>query len=389
MHNLIMDTHESDSKVFFNIMKRQSSTRTSQTQVLSLDGYLLSNSKDVAHGFALHFEKLATRTSNDMYDENYQELVSFDRLLIEDIFSSRSSTCPNVTATEVSKIVKSFKNNKAQDMRGLAAEHLKFSPDIVFSYLAQILNYILQTGYVPKQLKEGVLTPVLKKDKDPSLPISYRGITVLSILGKLLEKVILKRSDPILSINQSRLQRGFTRNSSSVNAALIITETQNEVVDLREDLYLVALDAAKAFDVVWQDSLMRKIYNAGVDGSLWLTTANLYRDAETSVKWSSHVSEPFKVQQGVCQGGVLSAQHCKLYNNDLLHMIVNLQIGTTIGHINCSAPTCCDDLAALARRALFLQMIMNIVEFYKNGEREIRYPDNQVLQSSFSSQHGI
>ena len=50
-------------------------------------------------------------------------------------------------------------------------------------------------------------------------------------------------------------------------------------------------------------------------------------------------------------------------------MIVNLQAGTTIGHINCSAPTCCDDLAALARRALFLQMIMNIVEFYKNRER--------------------
>ena len=38
---------------------------------------------------------------------------------------------------------------------------------------------------------------------------------------------------------------------------------------------------------------------AGVDGSLWLTTAYLYRDAETSIKWSSHVSEPFKVQQGV------------------------------------------------------------------------------------------
>ena len=35
-------------------------------------------------------------------------------------------------------------------MRGLAAEHLKFSPDIVFAYLAHILNYILQTGYVPK-----------------------------------------------------------------------------------------------------------------------------------------------------------------------------------------------------------------------------------------------
>ena len=97
----------------------------------------------------------------------------------------------------------------------------------------------------------------------------------------------------------------------------------------------------------------------------------MYRDAETSVKWSSHVSEPFKVQQGVRQGGVLSRQHYKLYNNHLLHMIVNLQTGTTIGHINCSAPTCCDDLAALARRALFRQMIMDSVEFYKNRERYV------------------
>ena len=91
---------------------------------------------------------------------------------------------------------------------------------------------------------------------------------------------------------------------------------------------------------------MRKIYSAGVDGSLWLTTANLHRHAETSFKWSSHVSEPFKVQQDVRQVEVLSAQHYKSHNNDLLHMTVNLQTGITIGHINCSAPTCFDDLAA-------------------------------------------
>ena len=60
------------------------------------------------------------------------------------------------------KIIKSFKNNKAQDYQGLAAEHLKFSPDSVSYYFADILNYIMRTGYVPKQLKEWVLTPVLK-----------------------------------------------------------------------------------------------------------------------------------------------------------------------------------------------------------------------------------
>ena len=181
--------------------------------------------------------------------------------------------------------------------------------------------------------------------------------------------MILKRTDPIFSPKQSPLQRGFTQNSSSINAALLVTEAQNEAADYKEDLHLVTLDAAKAFDVVWQDSLMRKIYNAGVDGSLWLATAHLYKDAETSVKWASHISEPYKVRQGVRQGGVLSAQHYKLYNNDLLHMMESLGTGAMIGHINCSAPTCCDDLAALAKTRLALQIMLDIVEYYKNRQR--------------------
>ena len=45
---------------------------------------------------------------------------------------------------------------------------------------------------------------------------------------------------------------------------------QNEAADLK-NLHLVTLDAAKAFDVAWQDSLIRKCYNAvPVDITLWL-----------------------------------------------------------------------------------------------------------------------
>ena len=203
--NLIMETHESDSKVFFNTIKKQRTTRTRQTHVLDIDGCRCSTPEDVAHGFANHFEKLATPSTNDKYDGQYKELVTFDRLLIEDVCAMMPSSNRSVTPSEVKKIINSFKNNKAQDCRGLAAEHLKFSPDSVSFYLADIMNYILRTGYVPRQLKEGVLTPVLKIDKDPTLPTNYRGITVLSILGKLLEKVILKRTDPIFSPKQSPL----------------------------------------------------------------------------------------------------------------------------------------------------------------------------------------
>ena len=95
-----------------------------------------------------------------------------------------------VSPKEVFNIVRSFKLNKAQDVFGLSAEYLKNAPDELFPVLASLTNSILQTGHIPPQLKQGILTPVLKKKKDASLPTFYRGITVLSIVGKTLERVL-------------------------------------------------------------------------------------------------------------------------------------------------------------------------------------------------------
>ena len=76
----------------------------------------------------------------------------------------------------------------------------------------------------------------------------------------------------------------------------------------------------KAFNVVWQGSLLRKIFREGVDGSLWLILSGMYTNAVTSIKWGPHVSAPFSIKQGVRQGGILSTVHYKLINNDLLRM---------------------------------------------------------------------
>ena len=60
-------------------------------------------------------------------------------------------------------------------------------------------EFILSTGYIPAMLLEGLLTPVPKKDKQRSLPTNYRGLTVLSILGKVLEKVLQRRTEHLLT----------------------------------------------------------------------------------------------------------------------------------------------------------------------------------------------
>ena len=72
----------------------------------------------------------------------------------------------------------------------------------------------------------------------------------------------------MMEAQRSKMQRGFTNHASAVNAALIISEAQNEAKDIGEPLKLVTLDACKAFDVVWQDSLLRTIHNVGIQGKL-------------------------------------------------------------------------------------------------------------------------
>ena len=198
--------------------------------------------------------------------------------------------------------------------------------------------------------------------------INYRGITVLSILGKLLERVIQNRTKDQIEEQESRMQRGFTSNSSAVNAVLILSENQKEAKELGEPLKLVTVDACKAFDVVWQESLLRKLFNAGIQGSLWVCLKNLYRGAFFSVKWQSRISEPFEIKLCVRLGGILSTLHYKLFNNDLLHLL-GARDGTTIGHIDCSCPTCADDAALLAKFLLCLQILLMVVRYFLGRER--------------------
>jgi hypothetical protein len=40
---------------------------------------------------------------------------------------------------------------------------------------------------VPEILKTALLTPVLKKEKDPKIPGNYRGIAVTPVIGKILK----------------------------------------------------------------------------------------------------------------------------------------------------------------------------------------------------------
>ncbi|VDH93589.1 Hypothetical predicted protein [Mytilus galloprovincialis] len=103
------------------------------------------------------------------------------------IFASRDP----YTEKEVKQAKEYLNTGKSADEHGICAEHLKYAQHTVVPVLTKIFNKILQERKVPVDFKSGILTPVLKKEKNPSLVNSYRGIIVTPVLSKLHEFCIL------------------------------------------------------------------------------------------------------------------------------------------------------------------------------------------------------
>ena len=133
--------------------------------------------------------------------------------------------------------------------------------------LALLLTEVVSTGEVPSIFRTGLVHPILKKGKNPRRPDSYRRITVTSILGKILEKILMIPLKSTLSPTQSSQQRGFSDASSSNCAALVISEAMLEATNKKCPLYITYLDASKAFDVTSHPSVFTKLFNRGVEGN--------------------------------------------------------------------------------------------------------------------------
>ena len=233
----------------------------------------------------------------------------------------------------------------------------------------------MQERKVPVDFKSGILTPVLKKEKNPSLVNSYRGITVTPVLSKLHEFCILGK----LFINSGTdLQFGFTAGLWPLFASLIISECKCEISSALS-LYLATVDVQSAFDVVQHTILLDKLLDRGTHPDIWLLIKDFYSGLTSKVKWQGEFSDSFNIQQGVRQGGILSTHLYKIFVEDLLKELEENSLGFILGTIYCGAPTCADDVALLSSNPEELQVMLNILQRYANQHQYTIHPTKSKI----------
>ena len=373
------------SDKFYQLIRKNNSNRTQNVECLIVNGKEMNSADDQRHAFADYYEDLAA-PKDDGYDTAYLELCTVRHKMISKLCEENADTVRPFTIKEVELAISKLNNKKAPDKYGLAAEHLKHSSETFIKDITMVFNQILESRTVPEAFKSGILTPVLKKAKDPSILDNYRGITVTPIMGKLFESVLLPRLTE--SFDQSSLQFGFTKGLSPIMSALIVSEARAEVkMNTFEPLFLVTLDSRKAFDVVNHIIMLDKLYECGVQPSLWSIVKDLYTGLTSKVKWMGKLSEHFNILQGVRQGGILSTFLYKTYNNLCLKELMQHGLGLSIGGVYCGCPTCADDVALLSTCENELQIMTNVVKRHAKKDQVTIHPDksNIVLLNGHKS----
>lgn len=279
----LMEASEYNPKIMYKVIAKQRSTSVA-VDLFNFDGEIVTGSKLVSR-WSRHFKDLATPKHDEAFDDDFRSRVESRHIVLQSLNHDIVDNVPiDINIDVVEAKIRGLKTGKAADIYGIAAEHLKYADPSVINILTKLLKTIVTTKSIPTQLKTGIITPVFKNKGDPNLPTNYRRITVTSIIGKILEKIMVDYTKEILTPQLNRLQRGFCTSASSINTSFILSETLAHAKDAGDPLHYMFLDASKAFDVVWHDSLLNKINDLGIRGDLWLLYKSLYTDMTSKVK---------------------------------------------------------------------------------------------------------
>lgn len=264
--------------------------------------------KEKAILFAEHLSEVFTPQNNVPVQE-------VDQILGEPLQTHQTII---ITPKEIKEVIGTLNPKKAPGIDLITAKMLKELPKKGLVKLLHIFNAILRLNYWPKPLKIGQIIMILKPGKNQTDVSSYRPISLISTIAKLLERLILNKINTELN-PQNWLpshQFGFRQNHSTIQQCHRIVNTINESLENRQYCTATFLDISQAFDKVWHPGLLCKIKTI-LPGPYYKAIEAYLHQREFTVKINEENSDNMIIHSGVPQGSILGPFLYLIYTHDL------------------------------------------------------------------------
>ena len=200
-----------------------------------------------------------------------------------------------------------LKYHKAPGVDGIPAEVYKLGGDTLLEELTELFDMCWNNGTLPQDLRDAVIVSLYKNKGEKSDCPNYRGVTLLSIAGEILARIILDRLIPtIAEENLPESQRGFRANRGTMDMVFALRQIQEKCREQNMGLYAAFIDLAKGIDTVSREGLWTILERLGCPPQLLAIIQQLHVGQKGQVKHSGEMSDPFPIDNGVKQGCVLS-----------------------------------------------------------------------------------
>lgn len=197
---------------------------------------------------------------------------------------------------------------------------------------------------------------------------NYRGITLLSVLGKLFTRVLNNRL--VTWAEEFRIyieaQGGFRPGRGTVDNIYVLDCIVNSFLSEGKSLYSAFIDFSKAFDYVVRDNLWFKLIKVGITGKMLDMIRGIYNKVKTRVFHQGLKSDEFECSLGVRQGDCLSPFLFAMYINDLESSLLHSGCGIDVGQLHLPLLLYADDVILLSDSKEQLQRSLDVLYNYSN-----------------------
>ena len=343
--------------------------------------------------YTINDKQTGPEIANEFAD-HFSTLLNYPRVPVEiEHYDIDTDEDENITfsSIDIGKAIASLKMGKSLDPFNVGSEHIIYAGNLNLSnWLAGLYNDIPKKCDTPPSLSESKMVPIVKSlKKSLKTAGNYRGISIIPILTKILEYLILHKCPELTDTHP--LQFGFTQDASTLHAEFTINETIKAYNKKGSCIYMCSLDAEKAFDSCNWDALFKKLVEEKkIPPKIVKIISALYRNGTAQIHYENCISDTFKLSQGVRQGSILSPYLYNIYTELLLNSLQeNCKVGTSIHGLFTGVIMYADDIILLSPTVSGLQkMVDECTEYCNNLGVAINAEKTEFLASGVPANPG-
>jgi hypothetical protein len=275
-----------------------------------INSRLITDQQIIANEFCRDLES-TFQTDITKYDP-FDEVKFFKHVKTEEIFEM-------IDHAEFNYNLKNTNKKSSPGHDGITIPMIINSPRNVKDSIINLFNFSLSNSMIPDKWKTAKIIMIPKPGKDKTDVKSFRPISLLSNMSKLLEKIINTRLTSILESNKliSIHQSGFRKNRSTKDHILRLIQDIKSNFNQNKLTGAVLFDVSKAFDQTWHTGILYKMTKLNIPAYLISWVENFLDDRKFFIQLACHVSMYATIKSGVPQGSTISPTLFGIYISDI------------------------------------------------------------------------